>query len=127
MSAGTDGTVLPRRTRTILKAEGAAIAAVAVGLYVATGAGWPLFAVLILAPDLTMVGYLRGPRVGAACYNAGHTYIAPAALAAVGAALGWGWAAPVALIWAVHIGGDRAIGYGLKDAADFHRTHLSSR
>ena len=28
-----------------------------------------MFALLFLLPDLSMLGYLAGPRVGAACYN----------------------------------------------------------
>ncbi len=32
-----------------------------------------LFVVLILAPDLSMLGYLAGSRVGAAVYNVVHT------------------------------------------------------
>ena len=50
-----------------------------------------------------------------------------AALAAVGAALDRGRAGPAALIRAVHVGGDRAIGHGPEDVADVHRTHLPSR
>ena len=117
--------MLPPRIRLILQAEGAVLAALAIWLYAGTGAGWLLFAVLILAPDLAMVGYLRGPALGAHLYNAAHTTLAPAVLFAVGWLAGWGWATPVALIWAAHVGIDRAIGYGLKDVTAFRRTHLS--
>jgi hypothetical protein len=64
----------------LLRAEGAVVLAVAVFLYHALGLSWWLFAVLVLAPDLFMLGYLSGPRLGAVAYNAGHTYLAPAAL-----------------------------------------------
>ena len=48
--------MLPPRVRLILQAEGAILAAIAIWLYAGTGAGWLLFALLILAPDLAMVG-----------------------------------------------------------------------
>ena len=52
----------------------------------AHGGSWALFALLLLAPDLSALGYLAGPAAGAACYNAAHTYLVPAALGAVGLA-----------------------------------------
>ena len=44
-------------------------------------------------------------------------------LAAVASAAGWA-ALPVALVWAAHIGFDRALGYGLKLPHGFQSTHL---
>ena len=35
---------------------------------------WWLFAVLFLAPDLSMLGYLAGPRIGAVAYNLVHSW-----------------------------------------------------
>ena len=106
-----------------LRAEGLAELAVAVALYVRIGGDWRLFVLLFLAPDLSMLAYLRNPVVGALGYNLAHTYVLPAALFALGLA-GVAWATPVALIWAAHIGFDRALGYGLKDRAGFGETHL---
>ena len=93
----------PARVRTILRLEGAAAFAAAVALYAHAGFSWPLFALLILAPDLAMLPYLIGPRAGAAAYNLAHTY---------------------ALSWIAHIGMDRMLGYGLKYASGFADTHL---
>jgi len=42
--------------------------------------GWGFFALLFFVPDLSMVGYLVGPRIGAVTYNAVHAYVGPAAL-----------------------------------------------
>ncbi|TIX33887.1 MAG: DUF4260 family protein, partial [Mesorhizobium sp.] len=55
-----------------VKLEWWVAAAASVVLYAMTSASWWLFAVLILAPDLSMLGYLAGPRVGAVAYNALH-------------------------------------------------------
>ena len=52
--------------------------------YWLNGEPWWLFALLLLAPDVSMVGYLAGPRVGAALYNAFHSYPLPAALGIFG-------------------------------------------
>jgi hypothetical protein len=106
-----------------LRLENAAVAVLAGGLFWASGASlW--WAALWLAPDLAMVGTLAGPRVGAACYNAVHTYAAPVLLGAGGLILGAPLAVALALLWANHIGVDRALGYGLKHATGFKDTHL---
>ena len=111
--------------RATLQLEGAGIAALCVWAYAHLDGGWGLFALLILVPDLFMLGYLAGNRVGALCYNIGHSYISPLLLAA----LSWGADAQtgilIALIWGVHIGADRAIGYGLKYVTHFKATHLA--
>lgn len=79
---------------------------------------------LALAPDLSMLGYLAGPRPGSRVYNAAHTYVGPIALGAVGVVAAAPLATSVALVWAGHIGADRAIGYGLKYPTAFGDTHL---
>ena len=79
---------------------------------------------LALAPDLSAVGYLAGPRVGAGSYNAADTYALPVILATAGWLAGAELAIQVGLIWIVHIGVDRALGYGLKYPTDFKDTHL---
>jgi hypothetical protein len=105
--------------------EGVAAAAVAAVLYAHTGASWWLFAALWLVPDLSMLGYLVSPCMGARVYNAYHNYFAPIvlALAAVLLHLNGLWL-PIALIWISHIGVDRALGYGLKYCEGFGYTHL---
>jgi hypothetical protein len=111
-------------TTLILRAEGAAVFAAALLAYAHLGLSWWLFASLILAPDLAMLGYLRGPRLGAALYNAAHTCLLPALLGAVAWATDSLLAAGVALILVAHVGIDRGIGYGLKLPQGFKFTHL---
>jgi hypothetical protein len=111
--------------RFLLRLEGALVLLAAVGAYAAMDASWEMFAALLLAPDLFMVGYLSGPRVGAALYNAGHTYGGPLVLGGLALGLGRPLLGGIALIWAAHIGMDRALGYGLKHPTGFHDTHLS--
>lgn len=107
-----------------LRLEGCAEALVGVAAYSATGESWWMFAGLALAPDLTMLGYLAGPRTGAWVYNCAHVCTGPAILAAVA----WYAASPLiagcASVWLAHIGIDRAFGYGLKTSRGFEHTHL---
>jgi hypothetical protein len=121
---GTSGTLLLARPAVMLRAEGAAMLAGSVLLYWANGVSWWLFALLLLAPDVSMVGYLAGPRGGAAIYNAFHSYPLPAALGIFGLLAGAPLAVAVALVWFAHIGMDRIVGYGLKYATGFKDTHL---
>jgi Domain of unknown function (DUF4260) len=110
--------------RATLRLEGAAVFAAAAALYAHAGLSWPLFAALILAPDLAMLGYLLGPRLGAGAYNVAHTYALALPLALAGVFMGRPAVLAVGLIWVAHIGFDRALGYGLKYPSGFGDTHL---
>jgi hypothetical protein len=110
--------------RLLLRLEGLFVLLCAVAAYGISGFSWWLFAGLLLAPDLFMVGYLAGPGIGANLYNAGHTYTSALALGAIGHALAAPLGAALALIWIAHIGMDRALGYGLKEPTGFADTHL---
>ena len=112
--------------RAILRLEGAAALTAALAAYAHWGPGWGVFALLFLVPDLSMLGYLAGPRVGAAAYNAGHSSLGPAILAAAGLMAPAPLATAAALVWVVHIGFDRLLGYGLKYPTAFGHTHLGA-
>lgn len=85
---------------------------------------WWLYLLLALAPDLSMIGYAAGPRVGALTYDAVHAYALPVAVATAGVVGDADTAVAVGLIWIAHIGADRALGYGLKYPTGFKDTHL---
>jgi Domain of unknown function (DUF4260) len=108
----------------ILRVEGAALLVAAVYLYARYGNGWLLFALLILAPDLSIVGYVSGPATGAIVYNIGHTTVLPLGLALGGVIGSSALVLSVALVWLAHIGMDRMMGFGLKRASGFGDTHL---
>jgi hypothetical protein len=108
----------------LLRLEGAVVFALALAMYWRDGSSWLLFALLLLAPDLSMLGYLAGPRAGAACYNLIHSYALPLALLGYGVFANAPLALSLALIWLAHIGMDRAVGYGLKYTTAFKDTHL---
>jgi Domain of unknown function (DUF4260) len=76
--------MVDRLPRVLLRAEGLGVPVAAIALYFHADYPWWLLVVLVLAPDLSMVGYLAGSTIGAAAYDAAHTYSLPVALAAVG-------------------------------------------
>ena len=107
-----------------LRLEGLAGVILSAVLYARSGASWWIFAALWLTPDLSMLGYLGGPKLGARIYNAVHSYVTPATLAISALLLGSPSLLPYALIWINHIAVDRLLGYGLKYPAGFQWTHL---
>jgi hypothetical protein len=110
--------------RALLHAEGATVFAASTALYFHGDRAWWLYLLLALAPDLSMLAYAGGARVGAVGYDAAHTYVVPVALGAGGLLGGSDALVAVALIWLAHIGVDRAVGYGLKYETGFRDTHL---
>ncbi len=113
-------------TTIVLRLEGLALALLCVWLYHAFHQPWWVFAVLFLVPDLSMLGYLAGPRTGAAVYNAAHSWVTVAALFFVvwyrfGEST---FALSIPFILGAHIGVDRVLGFGLKHASGFKDTHL---
>ena len=109
----------------LLRAEGAILFLVATTLYWKEDGSWLVFALAFFLPDLAMVGYLRGNRVGAALYNAAHSSVVPGCLAIIGILTTSALLTAIALIWLAHIGFDHAIGYGLKYPDRFKDTHLA--
>jgi hypothetical protein len=104
--------------------EGGVLLVLSVLAYWKLSGPWLWYIVLILAPDLFILGYVGGPRLGAALYNLGHTWLLPGLLAAVGILAGTSFAVDVGVIWFGHIGADRLLGYGLKLPTAFQDTHL---
>ena len=108
----------------LLRIEEAAMLVAAVLLYAHLHFSWVLFAVLFLAPDLFMLGYLANPGLGSALYNLGHFLLVPLALFGVATATRQPVLTAIAIIWFSHIAFDRMLGYGLKYPAHFKDTHL---
>jgi hypothetical protein len=108
----------------LLRIEGAVVFALCLFCYRSTGARWAIFFLLFLWPDLSMLGYIVSLRTGSALYNLVHTYAFPVALAGMSFYRHETWLFSFALIWLAHIGGDRALGYGLKYPTAFKDTHL---
>lgn len=104
--------------------EGLLLLVAAIWIFAETGDTWWLFGLLLLAPDLSMLGYIRSPAMGATTYNLGHTLLGPAVLLAWGVVADSSLMVGLGAVWLAHIGLDRLAGYGMKHPDSFHHTHL---
>ena len=112
------------RPRWLLRLEGAVMLGVSLYFYASGHYRWWLFALLLLSPDLFMLGYLKDVKLGAAIYNIVHTLTGPLLLLGVSLILGKTSSIAYVLIWLAHIGMDRVLGFGLKYPTFFKDTHL---
>ena len=110
--------------RVLVRSEGFAVLVAASVAYGWQGGSWWLFAALFFVPDLSMIGYVAGSKLGAALYNLAHWYVLPLACLVWGAFGHFPEALQIGLIWAAHIGFDRSLGYGLKYPEAFGVSHL---
>lgn len=107
-----------------VEGAGLALAGLLIAVLAAPGWGGVIWLMLLLAPDLALAGYLAGPRIGAVLYNCVHIYALPMLLAVIGVALGSPALIAAGGLWLAHIGGDRALGLGLKLPGGMRDTHL---
>ena len=107
-----------------LRVEGLAVLAAGLAGFLILGLPWWAFLVLLIVPDVSMLGYLRGPRVGAIVYNVAHDLATGAGIAGLGLAIGSVPVAAIGAIFVAHSGMDRMMGYGLKLPSSFKDTHL---
>ena len=112
------------KTRIFLVLESIVIFIGSLLIYLFLSGNWIIFLVLLLAPDIFMVGYLRNSRIGSIIYNIGHVYAWAIVLIIIGILINLNLLILFSLIWIAHISMDRAMGYGLKYSSDFKDTHM---
>ncbi|WP_411830172.1 DUF4260 domain-containing protein [Paenibacillus alba] len=84
-----------------------------------------LFFVLLVVPDITMIGYAINKKIGAIVYNFGHTFILPLLLALCYLYFSKDYLLIISITWIAHICMDRVIGAGLKyQDSSFTKTHI---
>jgi len=93
-------------------------------VFLAAGGPWLLAIPLLLLPDASAIGYLRGPRLGAFTYNLFHNWAIGLAVLGLGLWTGNTLVILAGAILIAHVGMDRAVGYGLKLPTSFQETHL---
>lgn len=118
--------VIFSKPNTLLRLEGLALLVLGLVLYAKLDYSWTLFWSLLLLPDIALLAYLLNKEVGAFAYNITHAKVLPTLLALVGLVFGHTGALAAAIIWFVHIGVDRFLGYGLKYPQGFKFTHLGT-
>jgi len=112
----------------LLRAEALLVLVASCGGFSILHGSWLIFALLFLAPDISLLGYMarNSLRIGTMLYNAAHSYIGPAVLGL----LSWRLHSPrfgqLVAIWIAHIAFDRLLGYGLKFPNAFKPTHIQS-
>ena len=108
----------------ILKVEEIFMMALGIYLFSLLPYAWWWFLVLLLAPDIGMIGYLFGNKIGAFSYNIFHHKGVAIAIYLLGVYL----VSPVPQLIGVmlfsHSSFDRIMGYGLKYDKGFKYTHL---
>lgn len=108
----------------LLKLEEFFLFGLALFLFSGLDYGWGWYALLFFAPDLSMLGYLANPRLGAWTYNLIHHKGLSVALYALGALLSIPWLMFAGTFLLGHSSLDRVLGYGLKHEDAFQNTHL---
>lgn len=110
--------------KNVIKLEEAAFFAAALLAFAKLDLSWWLFLGLLFVPDISALGYLAGPRLGALSYNLIHHR----ALALLFYFLGFSAANSTLLLASIilfaHSSLDRVFGYGLKYSDSFQNTHL---
>lgn len=93
-------------------------------LFLQTDFAWWWFPLLLLLPDLSMLGYLFGNKVGAYVYNIAHHKAVALLVYFIGIyTVDKNWQLAGIILFS-HSSMDRIFGYGLKYTENFSKTHL---
>lgn len=110
----------------LLQIEEFCMLALAIAVLVYFRCEWWVYLLLVLGPDISMLGYAGGNKAGAFCYNLFHHKGVAIAIIV----LGWYLKDNTVLIAGVilfgHSSMDRLFGYGLKTNQGFNFTHLGT-
>jgi hypothetical protein len=110
--------------KNLIKLEELFFVILSIYLFSLLGYAWWWFPLLLLTPDVSMISYLGGPRLGAITYNVVHHRAVAIGLYLVGSIWAVGVLQLAGLILLAHSSLDRVFGYGLKLPDAFTSTHL---
>ncbi|MFH7016543.1 DUF4260 domain-containing protein [Flavobacterium sp. FlaQc-47] len=110
--------------KTVIKLEEFGLFALGIYLFSLLNYQWWWFLVLLLAPDLSMIGYAFGNKAGAFFYNVFHHKGLAVLLYMTGCYLQIEILQLIGIILFSHSAMDRIFGYGLKYDKGFKYTHL---
>lgn len=108
----------------VLKLEEAAMFVLCVYALNLYHVSWWVYLLILIAPDISFVGYAAGNIVGAFCYNLFHHKGIAIAVFLTGFILKDDWMQVIGIILFGHSSLDRTVGYGLKLSEGFKYTHL---
>jgi hypothetical protein len=112
--------------KTVLKLEEFGLFVLGIYFFCLLNYEWWWFLVLILAPDISMLGYLLGNKMGAISYNFFHHKGIAIAVYLVGIYSQNNEIQLIGVILFSHAAMDRMFGYGLKYETGFKDTHLGT-
>ena len=110
--------------KAIIKLEELGLFILGIYLFSLLNFEWWWFLVLILAPDLSMLGYIFGNKSGAFFYNIFHHRGIAILIYILGCYLKMELLQLIGIILFAHSSMDRMFGYGLKYESGFKYTHL---
>ncbi|EHQ77254.1 hypothetical protein SEVCU057_0977, partial [Staphylococcus epidermidis VCU057] len=96
--------------RSVIKLENTFIFIITIAVYVKLEFSIWLFLLLLLVPDIFMLGYVINRKTGSYVYNIGHTYITPIIIALLYLYIDERLLLQISLIWLAHISIDRTLG-----------------
>jgi len=110
--------------KNLLRAEEIAMFALSIYAMTLFHAGWWWYLLLALGPDISMIGYAGGNKIGAASYNLFHHKAIAIVIFIIGLYLKFDLLELTGIILFGHSSMDRMLGYGLKLEKGFKYTHL---
>ncbi|MBS0635835.1 MAG: DUF4260 domain-containing protein [Verrucomicrobia bacterium] len=110
----------------LLRLEALFLFCVCLYVYSYLDGSWMLFFATFLIPDVSLLGYVVGPKTGASLYNIFHTELWSALLLGASLYFSMPLLLLLAIIWFSHINLDRLLGIGLKYPDSFKHTHLGT-
>ncbi len=110
--------------KTLLRIEEAAMFGLGIWAFSRLPFAWWWFLVLLLLPDVSMIGYVFGNKTGAFLYNLFHHKAIAIGVFFWGMYLNNDIIQLAGIILFAHASMDRMLGYGLKTNEGFGFTHL---
>jgi hypothetical protein len=109
----------------VLKLEEFAMFTGCIVLLYLSDAEWWWYLLLMIGPDISMLGYLAGNKIGAWSYNLFHHKAIAVIIFILGVwILNINWIMLIGIVLFGHSSMDRFFGYGLKYENGFKFTHL---
>ena len=110
--------------KNVLKLEEAAMLVLSIYALNLFHVSWWVYLLLLIAPDISCIGYAAGSKVGAVCYNLFHHKAIAIIIFIIGLYLMFDSLELTGIILFGHSSMDRMLGYGLKLEKGFKYTHL---
>jgi len=108
----------------IIRLEELAMAGLSIYALARYQADWWWYLLLVIGPDISMIAYSGGNKVGASVYNLFHHKGIAVLITFAGFVMSIDWLVMSGIVLFGHSSMDRFFGYGLKTEQDFKYTHL---